>query len=106
MFHAATQPSFHVPATGGPPTASPIHRVGSAPDLSSHVLFFDLDDTLYPKDCGIHAVVFANIKLYLEQVLRIPAGDVPELTLRYYSSHGTTLAGLVVRTWPENSALG
>ena len=42
-------------------------------------------------------MVFSNIKAYLEKELGIPAADVPELTLRYYSSHGTTLAGLVVR---------
>ena len=53
----------------------------------------------YPKACGIAALVFANIKQYLETVLKIPVEDVPELTLRYYSSHGTTLAGLVVSAY-------
>ncbi len=59
----------------------------------NHILF-DLDETLYPKELGLMAVVSQRINDYMRLRLGIPASQVPELRKRYYRRYGTTSRGL------------
>lgn len=57
-------------------------------------ILFDLDETLYPKETGLMAVVSQRINDYMRLRLRIAASQVPELRKRYYRRYGTTSRGL------------
>ncbi len=57
-------------------------------------ILFDLDETLYPKETGLMAVVSQRINDYMRLRLGIPASQVPELRKRYYRRYGTTSRGL------------
>lgn len=59
-------------------------------------LFFDLDDTLYPRAAGVVPRVDRRINRFLEERVRIPAGSVDETRRRYWREHGTTLRGLML----------
>ena len=59
----------------------------------NHILF-DLDETLYPKETGLMAVVSQRINDYMRLRLGIPTSQVPELRKRYYRRYGTTSRGL------------
>ncbi len=59
----------------------------------NHILF-DLDETLYPKETGLMAVVSQRINDYMRQRLGIPASQIPELRKRFYRRYGTTSRGL------------
>ena len=63
--------------------------------MSFNTIFFDLDDTLYPKSNGLWAAIRERIDLYMHQTLDIPAADIPEIRHQYYVSYGTTLKGLL-----------
>eukprot|EP00189_Rhodosorus_marinus_P012063 CAMPEP_0184745156 /NCGR_PEP_ID=MMETSP0315-20130426/7838_1 /TAXON_ID=101924 /ORGANISM="Rhodosorus marinus, Strain UTEX LB 2760" /LENGTH=249 /DNA_ID=CAMNT_0027217177 /DNA_START=49 /DNA_END=795 /DNA_ORIENTATION=- len=66
-----------------------------ATDLSTvRTLFFDCDDTLYPRSSGVDAVVRNNIGLYMERELKIPKEKIPKLRQDLYVQYGTTLRGL------------
>lgn len=56
---------------------------------------FDLDDTLYPPDCGIMRMVEARIVAYVIDVCGVDAEAARLLQSRYLAEHGTTLAGLM-----------
>jgi putative hydrolase of the HAD superfamily len=60
------------------------------------VLFFDLDNTLYPRSLGVVARIDRRINEYLEQRVGIPASDVDALRRRFWAEHGTTLRGLTL----------
>mmetsp|Transcript_5733 Transcript_5733/g.17074 ORF Transcript_5733/g.17074 Transcript_5733/m.17074 type:complete len:240 (+) Transcript_5733:31-750(+) len=57
-------------------------------------LFFDCDDTLYPRSSGIDLLVRENIGKYMEQHLGIPKERVSHLRQDLYEKFGTTLRGL------------
>ncbi|GAP14372.1 pyrimidine 5'-nucleotidase [Longilinea arvoryzae] len=57
-------------------------------------LFIDLDDTLYPADCGLWKNIRDRIDLYMHSVLGIPLAEVPPLRHRLFKTYGTTLRGL------------
>jgi len=59
----------------------------------NHILF-DLDETLYPQETGLMAVVSQRINDYMRLRLGIPASRVLELRNRYYRLYGTTGRGL------------
>ena len=59
----------------------------------NHILF-DLDETLYPKEMGLMAVVSQRINDYMRLRLGIPVSQVPELRKQYYRRYGTTSRGL------------
>jgi putative hydrolase of the HAD superfamily len=56
---------------------------------------FDLDNTLYPRDCGLFDRVDALINDYLETVVGIPSHRVDFLRRDYFARYGTTLSGLM-----------
>ncbi|GAB4490783.1 MAG: hypothetical protein OHK0031_14070 [Anaerolineales bacterium] len=57
-------------------------------------LFFDVDDTLYPADCGLWQAIKARIGQYMQERLGIPAEEIPALRQQYYEKYGTALKGL------------
>jgi putative hydrolase of the HAD superfamily len=60
------------------------------------VLFFDLDNTLYPRSLGVVARIDRRINEYLERRVGVPASDVDALRRRFWAEHGTTLRGLTL----------
>jgi putative hydrolase of the HAD superfamily len=63
---------------------------------SMSVLFFDLDNTLYPRSLGVVSRIDRRINEYLERRVGIPATDVDALRRRFWAEHGTTLRGLTL----------
>ena len=57
---------------------------------------FDLDNTLYPRHCGLFDEVDRRINRYLAEVVRIPKGEVDRQRQAYLAAHGTTLNGLII----------
>ncbi|MBX3004946.1 MAG: pyrimidine 5'-nucleotidase [Anaerolineales bacterium] len=57
-------------------------------------IFFDLDDTLYPKDSGVWQAMRARIGAYMQQVVGIPAAEAAQVREGYLKKYGTTLRGL------------
>ena len=55
---------------------------------------FDLDNTLYPKSCGLMAEIGRRMNLYMSERLGIPADKVREIRDSLLVSYGTTLNGL------------
>ena len=59
-------------------------------------LFFDLDDTLYPSNSGVWAVIRERITTYMIERLGFSPAEVDETRRNYFATHGTTLRGLMV----------
>ncbi|MGH7897902.1 MAG: pyrimidine 5'-nucleotidase [Candidatus Binatia bacterium] len=57
-------------------------------------LFFDLDNTLYPRRLGVVDRIDRRINEYMRTRLRIDDSDVDSLRRRFWAEHGTTLRGL------------
>lgn len=60
------------------------------------VLFFDLDNTLYPLSLGVVPRIDRRINDYLRERLYVPAAEVDGLRRRFWAEHGTTLRGLML----------
>ncbi|MCW5878376.1 MAG: pyrimidine 5'-nucleotidase [Anaerolineales bacterium] len=58
-------------------------------------LFFDLDDTLYPRSSGIWTGVRSRIEQYMRERLSIPARGITALRDELLATYGTTLQGLM-----------
>ena len=58
------------------------------------VLFFDLDDTLYPKDSGLWQAIRQRIDQYLVEKMNLPKEIVSDLRKELFQKYGTTLRGL------------
>jgi 2,3,4,5-tetrahydropyridine-2-carboxylate N-succinyltransferase len=69
---------------------------GLGPDLA-HVdtWLFDLDDTLYPPECELMALVNERMTAFVARQTGLPWDEARALQKRYYREHGTTLAGLM-----------
>jgi putative hydrolase of the HAD superfamily len=61
------------------------------------VLFFDLDDTLYPSAAGLWEAIRRRIDLYMIERMKLPEEIVPELRKELFLKHGTTMRGLEAR---------
>lgn len=57
-------------------------------------IFFDLDDTLYPKDSGVWQAMRGRIAQYMHEVVGIPEAEVPAVRELYLKTYGTSLRGL------------
>jgi putative hydrolase of the HAD superfamily len=57
---------------------------------------FDLDDTLYPRSCGIFEAVAVRIRAYAARVLGVSADEAFAVQKAYAARYGTTLRGLMV----------
>jgi putative hydrolase of the HAD superfamily len=58
------------------------------------VLFFDLDDTLYPKTNGLWEAIRLKMTDYLRDPLGFAPDEIQEIRQTYYEKYGTTLRGL------------
>jgi putative hydrolase of the HAD superfamily len=56
---------------------------------------FDLDNTLYPPEAEILALVEARMTEFVAREAGLPREEARALQHRYYLEHGTTLAGLM-----------
>jgi putative hydrolase of the HAD superfamily len=64
----------------------------------SHVTdwVFDLDNTLYPRECNLFAQIDLKISQYMVDVTGLPYAEARALQKTYYRDHGTTLHGLML----------
>ena len=65
----------------------------------SHVTdwVFDLDNTLYPRECNLFAQIDLLISEYMVGVTQLPYDEARALQKTYYRDYGTTLNGLMQR---------
>ena len=56
---------------------------------------FDLDNTLYPADCGLFPLIDARMTRYIERLLRCTAREAHAHQKALFRDHGTTLSGLL-----------
>ncbi|KAG0039802.1 hypothetical protein BGZ82_006655 [Podila clonocystis] len=65
------------------------------PNHEPRVFFFDIDNTLYPKDSGIPDLMKEKIEEYFKNAV-FDHGDVQQLSYRYYIDYGLAIRGLVL----------
>jgi putative hydrolase of the HAD superfamily len=58
---------------------------------------FDLDNTLYPRECNLFAQIDLLISHYMVGVTQLPYDEARALQKSYYRDYGTTLNGLMQR---------
>jgi len=58
---------------------------------------FDLDNTLYPRECNLFAQIDVLITQYMMTVTQLDFDDARKLQKTYYRDFGTTLNGLMQR---------
>jgi putative hydrolase of the HAD superfamily len=58
---------------------------------------FDLDNTLYPRECNLFAQIDLLISEYMVSVTQLPFDEARALQKTYYRDYGTTLNGLMQR---------
>jgi putative hydrolase of the HAD superfamily len=58
-------------------------------------ILFDLDNTLYPPERDLFALIDVRINRYMQEVAGIPAAAVDGLRRRYWAEYGVTLGGLI-----------
>jgi len=63
--------------------------------MSYEVIFFDLDDCIYPSSCGLWDAIGDRISLYMTERLHIPPEEARHRREQYFRSFGTTLTGLM-----------
>jgi putative hydrolase of the HAD superfamily len=56
---------------------------------------FDLDNTLYPPECELMALVEGRMTEFVARETGLPREEARALQKRYFHEHGTTLAGLM-----------
>ncbi|KAF0112104.1 MAG: putative hydrolase of the HAD superfamily [Chloroflexi bacterium] len=59
------------------------------------MMFFDLDDTLYPPTTGIWQAIGTRMDQFMMNKLAIPKDSVATLREKLFKEHGTTMRGLV-----------
>ncbi|MCA2001738.1 MAG: pyrimidine 5'-nucleotidase, partial [Chloroflexi bacterium] len=65
--------------------------------MKFNVIFFDLDDTLYPSHVGLWNAIKERMNDYMSRRMNIPVEEIPALREKYYLQYGTTLHGLRMR---------
>lgn len=58
-------------------------------------ILFDVDNTLYPRECGLFPLIEDKIKEYLRLKLGLTQGEATALRRRYLLEYGFTLIGLM-----------
>lgn len=71
----------------------------TAPKSLAHVTdwVFDLDNTLYPRECNLFAQIDMRISHYVVELTQLPFEEARKLQKEYYRDFGTTLNGLMQR---------
>lgn len=64
--------------------------------MSHTTLFFDLDDTLYPKSSGLWNAIRERMHDTMTELLGLPVDQVESLRQHYLETYGTTLRGLQI----------
>jgi len=84
-------------ARHAPPRSAVSPADASLRGLFAHVStwVFDLDNTLYPPDCGIWPMIDERITLFLVDLFGLDGQSARALHRHYYLTHGTTLRGLL-----------
>ena len=59
------------------------------------VWIFDLDNTLYPADSNLFALIDARMTRFIEDLYGCDAVEAHRIQKRYFHEHGTTLSGLM-----------
>ncbi len=79
------------------PVASALGSTGDPLFKFAHVTswVFDLDNTLYPSDCGLWPQIEKRITMFLIEHSGLDGLSARALQKYYYRLHGTTLRGLV-----------
>jgi putative hydrolase of the HAD superfamily len=62
--------------------------------VAARVLFFDLDDTLYPPESGLWPAIQERMGFFMSERLHLSPQDGLALRRKYYETYGTTLRGL------------
>lgn len=62
--------------------------------MTIQTILIDLDDTLYPPECGLWTVIRARIDRYMDERMHFPLDEIPSLRKRLFQEYGTTLRGL------------
>lgn len=62
--------------------------------MNFEVMFFDLDDTLYPSTSGIWQAIGKRMDLYMTSILGFKSEEVSPLRQNLFQKYGTTLRGL------------
>jgi putative hydrolase of the HAD superfamily len=63
--------------------------------MKTRYILFDLDNTLYPRECGLFRLIEERIKEYLRIRLNLTYEDAAALRRRYLGEYGFTLVGLM-----------
>jgi putative hydrolase of the HAD superfamily len=63
--------------------------------MTTRYIFFDLDNTLYPRECGLFRLIEERIKGYLCTRLGLDPGEAAALRRSYLRRYGFTLVGLM-----------
>ena len=58
---------------------------------------FDLDNTLYPADCGLFRQIDRKMTEFISRLLSLPPDEARRIQKQYYREYGTTLSGLMRR---------
>jgi putative hydrolase of the HAD superfamily len=76
-----------------------MNAISPAPRSLRHVTnwVFDLDNTLYPRECNLFAQIDSLITTYMMGVSQLPFEEARTLQKAYYRDFGTTLNGLMQR---------
>ncbi len=61
---------------------------------SKAILFFDLDDTLYPPNNGLWTIISQRMNDYIERKFSLSQQEASQLRDSLYHTYGTTLRGL------------
>lgn len=64
-------------------------------NVAAEVWVFDLDNTLYPRDCNLFAQIDVKMKTFISELLDVDVEAAHRIQKQYFRSHGTTLRGLM-----------
>lgn len=67
----------------------------AAPLAHVETWIFDLDNTLYPPECDLFALMDVRMTEYIVRLLGVPFDAARDLQKGWFRDHGTTLAGLM-----------
>jgi len=63
--------------------------------MATRYILFDLDNTLYPRECGLFRLIEERIKEFLRVRLNLTYEDAAALRRQYLQDYGFTLVGLM-----------
>ena len=63
--------------------------------VNADVWVFDLDNTLYPRDCNLFAQIDVKMKAFISELLNVDVEEAHRIQKQYFRTHGTTLRGLM-----------